>query len=339
MHATQLVAPLPKNINDADVRGCWRCGQQQAAFTYLLSKESSLDADQAIVCTSCVNNPSFEFLDKALVGTDYDTNVAQRMLLDQLRSCDKGQEHTIDMAYETFNQVNITEAVAAVAGPNGPTSMSEEDFKAAMKKAILRDSIKPEDIKRWLEKSKRVIPSRTYTAISKSFNKAHEDYDENPGEPQKTRQTIVDWLMKNYKWVYCQPTLDQLVGDLRNPEENLVPFLLDAYKTMHERAKLPDWDNSTKYQQTKWLRATLVMWGQHIHGTGPHFDWSTAHNVVFYLTAKDGQVFTNEVLAYWFTATQPTQAAYEALNQALMDLANHKVGGKKNKEDSDIIAR
>jgi hypothetical protein len=142
--------------------------------------------------------------------------------------------------------------------------------------------------------------------------------------------------------------LDQLVGDLTS-DENLVPSLLEAYKTMHKKAKLPDWDSSTKDQQTKWLRATLVMWGQHIHGTGPHFDWSTAHNAVFYLTTKDGQVLTHEVLAYWFIATQPTEAAYKALSRALTDLAVHKGAAArssvqkkrktKSEEEDPIIKR
>ena len=126
--------------------------------------------------------------------------------------------------------------------------------------------------------------------------------------------------MKNCHLVYFQPTLDMLVGDLANKYENLVPCLLDVYKKMHEKAKLPDWDTSTNRQREKWLRATLIMWGGPLHGTGPHFDWTTAFNAVFYFT-DNSTADKDTVLAYWLIATKASKAAYDLIGRLLKALA------------------
>ena len=302
----QLVSPLPKNKNDAEEGGCWNCGAQVGAFAYIIE-------DIVAVCSACENLPDFNGCKKELVATDHDKNVSQRMLANQLRMCGTDEQYRIDMADQEFRQENISSTC--------PEFMSESEFKDAMREAIMKGYIQPCDIKRWLEKSKNSIPATEYTRIHKEFCDLEKYYDENPGTPLRTRGEIAEWLMKYGHMVYCQPTLDMLV-DLDN-NINLVPSLLDAYLIMHEKADLPEWGSSSKHQQKKWLKATLIMWGGPKHGTGPHFDWSTAHNVVFYFR-DNGMADDKTVLAYWLVATKASQAAYDMISKALQALALNK---------------
>ena len=324
---SQLLAPLPKNKNDAEGGGCWGCGAQLGAFAHILN-------DKVPVCSACVKLPDFNGCKKELVATDYDRNVSQQMLVNQLRMCKKDEYYKIDMAVQKFDQSNISDRCPF---------MSESDFKHVMTDAIKRGTIEPSDIIRWLEKSKSSIQAAKYETISQELVKLAEQHTNFPGDHDLIRPEIAEWLMTNCHLVYCQPTLDMLVGDLSGSpnQENLVPCLLDIYKLMHEKAGLPKWENSTNHQKVKWLKATLIMWGGPLHGTGPHFDWSTALNVVFYFS-DNKKANKDEVLAYWLVATKASQEAYNLISAVLKALASnecYRTGGPKPPRRPKTLSR